>query len=39
VTSRCGTGCLFCPHDALSADWVEGDLPETYRNTLRRLVV
>jgi MoaA/NifB/PqqE/SkfB family radical SAM enzyme len=33
VTSRCSTGCLFCPHDALSADWIEGDLPlETYRD-------
>ncbi|MBC8336731.1 MAG: radical SAM protein [Anaerolineales bacterium] len=27
VTSRCGTGCVFCPHDALSDRWVEGDLP------------
>jgi len=26
VTSRCGTGCVFCPHDALSDSWVEGDL-------------
>ena len=27
VTSRCGTGCVFCPHDALSDSWVEGDMP------------
>jgi MoaA/NifB/PqqE/SkfB family radical SAM enzyme len=27
VTSRCSTGCVFCPHDALSDTWVEGDLP------------
>lgn len=27
VTSRCSTGCVFCPHDALFDDWVEGDLP------------
>lgn len=27
VTSRCGTGCIFCPHDALIDRWVEGDLP------------
>lgn len=26
VTSRCSTGCVFCPHDALSDTWVEGDL-------------
>jgi MoaA/NifB/PqqE/SkfB family radical SAM enzyme len=26
VTSRCSTGCVFCPHDALAGDWVEGDL-------------
>jgi MoaA/NifB/PqqE/SkfB family radical SAM enzyme len=32
VTSRCGTGCVFCPHDALSEKWIEGDLAlETYR--------
>jgi MoaA/NifB/PqqE/SkfB family radical SAM enzyme len=32
VTSRCSTGCVFCPHDALSDRWVDGDLPiETYR--------
>jgi MoaA/NifB/PqqE/SkfB family radical SAM enzyme len=32
VTSRCGTGCVFCPHDALSAKWIEGDLSlEAYR--------
>lgn len=32
VTSRCGTGCLFCPHDALSTKWIEGDLAlEEYR--------
>jgi MoaA/NifB/PqqE/SkfB family radical SAM enzyme len=31
VTSRCGTGCVFCPHDALFAKWIEGDMPvETY---------
>jgi MoaA/NifB/PqqE/SkfB family radical SAM enzyme len=27
VTSRCSTGCVFCPHDALSDRWVEGDIP------------
>ena len=27
VTSRCSTGCVFCPHDALSDHWVEGDIP------------
>jgi MoaA/NifB/PqqE/SkfB family radical SAM enzyme len=26
VSSRCGTGCVFCPHDALSDRWAEGDL-------------
>ena len=26
VTSRCSTGCVFCPHDALSDRWVEGDI-------------
>jgi MoaA/NifB/PqqE/SkfB family radical SAM enzyme len=26
VTSRCSTGCVFCPHDALANRWVEGDL-------------
>jgi MoaA/NifB/PqqE/SkfB family radical SAM enzyme len=26
ITSRCSTGCVFCPHDALSELWVEGDL-------------
>jgi len=26
VTSRCSTGCLFCPHDALSDRWVDGDM-------------
>jgi len=26
VTSRCGTGCVFCPHDALSEAWVDGDI-------------
>ncbi len=32
VTSRCGTGCVFCPHDALATRWVEGDLPiDLYR--------
>lgn len=35
VTSRCGTGCVFCPHDALSENWIEGDLTlETYRETI-----
>lgn len=27
MTSRCGTGCVFCPHDALVDRWVDGDLP------------
>jgi MoaA/NifB/PqqE/SkfB family radical SAM enzyme len=32
VTSRCSTGCVFCPHDALSQRWVDGDMKiETYR--------
>jgi MoaA/NifB/PqqE/SkfB family radical SAM enzyme len=31
VTSRCSTGCVFCPHDALSQKWVDGDMKaETY---------
>jgi MoaA/NifB/PqqE/SkfB family radical SAM enzyme len=35
VTSRCGTGCVFCPHDALSDRWVEGDMPlDLYRNCI-----
>lgn len=35
VTSRCSTGCIFCPHDALSDRWVEGDLPlELYRERI-----
>ena len=35
VTSRCGTGCVFCPHDALSDKWVEGDLSlELYRERI-----
>ncbi|MEW6239347.1 MAG: radical SAM/SPASM domain-containing protein [Chloroflexota bacterium] len=32
VTSRCSTGCVFCPHDALSQRWADGDIRlETYR--------
>ena len=27
ITSRCSTGCVFCPHDALSDHWLEGDIP------------
>jgi MoaA/NifB/PqqE/SkfB family radical SAM enzyme len=35
VTSRCGTGCVFCPHDVLSGTWIEGDLPiESYRQQI-----
>lgn len=35
VTSRCSTGCIFCPHDALSDRWVEGDLPlDLYREKI-----
>jgi len=35
VTSRCETGCIFCPHDALSDRWVEGDLPrDLYREKI-----
>jgi len=35
VTSRCGTGCVFCPHNALSDCWVEGDLPlDLYRECI-----
>lgn len=35
VTSRCETGCIFCPHDALSNRWVEGDLQlDLYRNKI-----
>lgn len=26
VTSRCSTGCVFCPHDSLSERWINGDL-------------
>lgn len=26
ITSRCSTGCVFCPHDALADRWVDGDL-------------
>lgn len=33
VTSRCSTGCVFCPHDALSHRWTDGDISlETYRD-------
>ena len=33
ITSRCGTGCVFCPHDALSQRWVDGDISlDMYRN-------
>ncbi len=33
VTSRCSTGCVFCPHDALSKRWADGDISlETYRD-------
>ncbi|MGB8983981.1 MAG: radical SAM/SPASM domain-containing protein [Anaerolineales bacterium] len=35
VTSRCGTGCVFCPHDALSEKWIQGDMTlETYRERI-----
>jgi len=35
VTSRCGTGCVFCPHDTLSDRWVEGDLSlDLYREKI-----
>ena len=35
VTSRCSTGCIFCPHDALSERWVEGDLSlDLYREKI-----
>ena len=35
VTSRCETGCVFCPHDALSDRWVEGDLSlDLYREKI-----
>ena len=35
VTSRCETGCVFCPHDALSERWVEGDLQlDLYREKI-----
>lgn len=35
VTSRCGTGCVFCPHDALSDRWAEGDLSlDLYREKI-----
>jgi MoaA/NifB/PqqE/SkfB family radical SAM enzyme len=27
LTSRCSTGCLFCPHQALVNDWISGDMP------------
>ncbi len=32
VTSRCTTGCVFCPHNALSHRWADGDIEvEAYR--------
>ena len=35
VTSRCSTGCVFCPHDALAGDWVEGDMSlSLYRESI-----
>lgn len=35
VTSRCSTGCVFCPHDALVDRWVEGDLSlDVYREKI-----
>lgn len=35
VTSRCETGCVFCPHDALAGSWVEGDLSlDLYREKI-----
>ena len=35
VTSRCSTGCVFCPHDALVDRWIEGDLSlEVYREKI-----
>ena len=35
VTSRCETGCVFCPHDALTDRWVEGDLSlDLYREKI-----
>lgn len=35
VTSRCSTGCVFCPHDALLEEWIEGDLPlDLYREKI-----
>lgn len=35
VTSRCTTGCLFCPHHALLGSWVEGDLQlDLYRENI-----
>ena len=35
ITSRCSTGCVFCPHDALSDRWVEGDLAsDVYRERI-----
>lgn len=35
LTSRCSTGCVFCPHNALSDEWVQGDMPvELYREQI-----
>jgi len=35
LTSRCSTGCVFCPHDALSDRWVQGDMPrELFREKI-----
>ena len=35
LTSRCSTGCVFCPHDALSDRWEQGDMPvELYRERI-----
>jgi MoaA/NifB/PqqE/SkfB family radical SAM enzyme len=31
ITSRCSTGCVFCPYVALTAKWLEGDMKlDTY---------
>lgn len=35
LTSRCSTGCVFCPHDALTDRWVQGDMPiDLYRRQI-----
>lgn len=35
VTSRCATGCVFCPHDSLGSSWITGEMPlDIYREQI-----